>query len=86
VGARFKSNFNLSAAAGRDVLLGEKDSGAASTRLNFIDLEGAIADVLKFERIFQFHVLLLLPEVMSKSIELDLGFTIAVQNHGHQKQ
>ncbi len=52
VGPGFERYFNLSAASGRDRLLGEKGAGAASTGLNLVNSEYAFPGILKCENIF----------------------------------
>jgi hypothetical protein len=81
VRAGLECYFNLSAASGRDLLLGKKDAGAPSTGLNLVYQEKAVSDVFKCENAFQFCVLRLLPEFMGQLFELDFRLAVAIK-HG----
>lgn len=80
----FECYFNLSAASGRDRLLGEKGAGAASTGLNLVNFENAVSRILECENIFYLGVLRLYPEIVAQRLEHNFWLAVAVE-HGRDK-
>jgi hypothetical protein len=81
----FDCYFYLSAAAGRDLLLGKKDSGTASTGRDLVDPESPGAGILEGEYIFQFDILLLDSKIMGEHVKIDFWLPIAVEREWQQQ-